>query len=490
MSHTMKQLFPGYYRPSEQEFVEMWKSGIFAFDANMLLNIYRYTPETQKSFFHVLERLKDRIWIPHQAALEFQVNRLEVISVQEKAYLAIESLFSEELRKLEAGLNSYRRHTYVDVSRLTESLQNEFERTKEGLRKVKAHHPDYFDSDPLRDKIEALFEGKIGGPYSNDKLDDLHKKAELRFTSSPPIPPGYKDAKKPSPQKYGDVVLWFQTLDFALETQRPILLITDDRKEDWWFVHEGKTVGPKPELVQEMHATAEVKFYMYHSDQFLEYAQKFLSITDQENAIEEAKEIRKQDEANSVALSELPYWGEAVWGEAYGTELAQLIAARRAAESLNSPAVEAARRAAEAFNTPAVEAARRTAEAFNTPAVEAARRTAEAFNTPAVEAARHAAEAFNTPAVEAARRTAEAFNTPAVEAARHAAEAFNTPAVEAARHAAEAFNTPAVEAARRTAEAFNTPAVEAARRAAVEHAQRLTSDPTYRRMIEEILKRK
>src|SRR5713101_4591369 len=140
----MKSLFPGYYRPSDAEFEEMWQKGVFAFDANMLLNIYRYTPETQKSFFHVLEQLSDRIWIPHQAAYEFQVNRLEVISVQEKAYLTIESLFSEALRKLEAGLNSYRKHTYVDVRRLTESLQNEFERAKKGLQKVKTQHPDYF----------------------------------------------------------------------------------------------------------------------------------------------------------------------------------------------------------------------------------------------------------------------------------------------------------------------------------------------------------
>jgi hypothetical protein len=376
MTHTMKDLFPGYYRPNEQEFDEMWKSGVFALDANMLLNIYRYTPDTQKSFFDVLEKLADRIWIPHQAAFEFQVNRLEVISVQEKAYLAIESLFAEELRKLEAGLNSYRRHTYVDIRRLTESLQNEFERAKKGLEKVKTQHPDYFDSDPLRDKITALFDGKIGHPYSDDRLAELYKQAELRFTSSPPIPPGYRDSKKPSPQKYGDVVIWFQTLDYAKETQRPLLLITDDRKDDWWFVHEGKTIGPRPELVQEMHATAEVKFYMYHSDQFLDYAQKFLSITDQQTAIEEVKEIRKQDEESRIALSELPYWGESVWGESYGANLDQLRNVARSAGMLDSTAAEAARRAAEAFNTPATEAARRAAEAFNTPATEAARRAA------------------------------------------------------------------------------------------------------------------
>ncbi len=40
----MRDLFPGYYRPTEEEFAKMWQEGIFVFDANVLLNIYYNGP--------------------------------------------------------------------------------------------------------------------------------------------------------------------------------------------------------------------------------------------------------------------------------------------------------------------------------------------------------------------------------------------------------------------------------------------------------------
>ncbi|MFM2060738.1 MAG: hypothetical protein RLZZ507_408 [Cyanobacteriota bacterium] len=38
----MRDLFPGYYQPTEKEFAELWKECIFSFDTNVLLHIYRY----------------------------------------------------------------------------------------------------------------------------------------------------------------------------------------------------------------------------------------------------------------------------------------------------------------------------------------------------------------------------------------------------------------------------------------------------------------
>jgi hypothetical protein len=82
----MKNLFPGYYIPTAEQFTHLWQEGIFAFDANMLLNIYRYTPATQASFFLILDHLKDRIWIPHHAAEEYYKRRLNVINGQLNTY--------------------------------------------------------------------------------------------------------------------------------------------------------------------------------------------------------------------------------------------------------------------------------------------------------------------------------------------------------------------------------------------------------------------
>ncbi len=66
----MRELFPGYYRPTQEQFQQMWQECIFVFDANVLLNIYRYTSETREELFDILESLKERTWLPHQAMLE------------------------------------------------------------------------------------------------------------------------------------------------------------------------------------------------------------------------------------------------------------------------------------------------------------------------------------------------------------------------------------------------------------------------------------
>lgn len=43
----MKKDFIGYYDLSDSELDQIWKDGIFSFDANTLLNLYRYSEETR-----------------------------------------------------------------------------------------------------------------------------------------------------------------------------------------------------------------------------------------------------------------------------------------------------------------------------------------------------------------------------------------------------------------------------------------------------------
>jgi len=58
----MRKLFRGYYTPTEEEFAQLWKDCIFSFDTNILLNIYRYSPEARGRFFEILNKLEERIW--------------------------------------------------------------------------------------------------------------------------------------------------------------------------------------------------------------------------------------------------------------------------------------------------------------------------------------------------------------------------------------------------------------------------------------------
>ena len=84
------------YQPTAEELAEIWQTCIFSFDANILLNTYCYTPKTRESFFEILRRLKDRIWLPHQVAYEYQKNRVYVIGEHIKAYERIDKILTKK----------------------------------------------------------------------------------------------------------------------------------------------------------------------------------------------------------------------------------------------------------------------------------------------------------------------------------------------------------------------------------------------------------
>ena len=42
----MRKTFRGFYQPGKKEFQELWNSCLFVLDANVLLNMYRYSEAT------------------------------------------------------------------------------------------------------------------------------------------------------------------------------------------------------------------------------------------------------------------------------------------------------------------------------------------------------------------------------------------------------------------------------------------------------------
>src|SRR5688572_10376163 len=81
----MKESFFGYYPPSAEKYARLWREGLIVLDTNVLLNLYRLPTTARDELLTVLELLRDRIWIPHHVALEFQRRRLTVISAERKS---------------------------------------------------------------------------------------------------------------------------------------------------------------------------------------------------------------------------------------------------------------------------------------------------------------------------------------------------------------------------------------------------------------------
>lgn len=305
----MRDLFRGYYKPTSEELADIWKDCIFSFDANVLLHIYCYTPETRQRFFEILHQLKERIWIPHQVAYEYQKNRIYVIANYLKAYEDIERILNKNSRDLRTEIfKDYQRHPFINTQQILEDIEKAIEEVKSRLKIAQSQHPNYLEHDDLREVLSDLLEGKVGQPYSEEELENIYQKAEKRFSYKQP--PGYKDANKPVPKSYGDVILWFQLIDYARVQQKPLLFVTDDNKEDWWLKYDRETIEPRPDLIQEIISEVGVKgfqFYMYHSDQFLDYAEKFLNLPNRPEAVKEVREIILQDSVDKRIAVESDY---------------------------------------------------------------------------------------------------------------------------------------------------------------------------------------
>ncbi len=290
----MKSQFPGYFKPTAKETTDLWENALFVFDANILLNLYRYSDETRDDFFKILEKVKHRIWLPNQSASEFFKNRLNVIYQQEKSYEEAE----KSLKTLETEFKNSRQHPFI-TNKTLKKLSILSKEICEQLSESKNSHNKRINEDDVLDRIEELFNSKVGNEYNKEQLEEIYQEGKVRFLDK--IPPGYKDGDKKDDssqniRKYGDLVLWKQILDESQKIEKGVILVTDDRKEDWWIRFNGKTLSPRPELKKEFQMVTRQTFHMYQSDRFLEFATKHFGEEINENALEEIRELQRDDE--------------------------------------------------------------------------------------------------------------------------------------------------------------------------------------------------
>ncbi len=297
----MKTLFAGYYQPTKEEFDELWKNCVFVFDASVLLDLYRSTAKTREVLLSIFERIKDRIWLPYQAGWEYQENRLDVIA-KERA------LYSELRETLNGLVKSVQQKMHNHAVESAEKIKDELERATKKIIAIidqgASDHPDLIASDHIRDKITGLFYGKVGKKLDEKRLETIHKEGQKRYEQK--IPPGYKDAEKGGTRQFGDLVIWNEILEHARSAKRPMIFITSDTKEDWWWKQGQFTIGPRPELVQEITSVAGQRFYMYNVERFLEEAQNRVDTkierVDLKKAAEEFKEIEAKHKIDLMTL--------------------------------------------------------------------------------------------------------------------------------------------------------------------------------------------
>ncbi|MCS4261120.1 hypothetical protein EDF83_0571 [Pseudomonas protegens] len=291
----MKSAFPGQFSSNSKSIKSLWDEAIIALDANVLLDLYRYSDSTRSAFLNVLELMRERVWISYQVAGEYFSNRLSVISAQAKHYDdAIKSL-----EKLRAGFENQKQHPFVAGETLSDFIDS-FNKLVSELKESQAAHARRINEDEIKEILGDLFDGRVGPSYDDASLEGMITDGAERYKNK--IPPGFKDDSKPIGERlkercvpYGDYIGWMQLMDYSKLVGRGVIFVTGDVKEDWWLRHSGKTIGPLPELIEEFMFKTSQQFHMYQPDRFLEYANNFLQQEASPDAVEEIRDVTVAD---------------------------------------------------------------------------------------------------------------------------------------------------------------------------------------------------
>lgn len=291
----MKKHFEGYYKLTKKQFEKLWDNCIFSFDANVLLNLYRYSIDTRSDLIKIINSISDRIWIPHQVALEFHRNRLAVIVNQSDTYTHSIKQFEKYFNSISDSIES-KTHPYLkDSSKYLTSLKKTIDEIIKNLEKEQKKYSKLIENDLILSSLSTLFSKNVGEPYNDEKLNSLYKEGESRYKEE--IPPGYLDTKTKIGKKiYGDLIIWNQLIDKSIEDKTPIIFITNEKKADWWQIIKDSIMGPRPELINEFKVKTNNQFYLYHINNFMKNSDEYLNQAVKQSTIKEMNALTEYDQ--------------------------------------------------------------------------------------------------------------------------------------------------------------------------------------------------
>jgi hypothetical protein len=276
----------------------------------MLLHLYRYPTAARADLLKILQFLtqENRLWVPFQVALEYQCNRLEVISSQRNKYGEVKKIVNEIQADLKSKLDSLRlrkRHSAIDPDILLAEISASCAKYLQTLNKHEESQLDVYDDDHVRSELDKLLQGRIGPAFSQKELDAIFDEGVKRYKSHQP--PGFKDEaekkgklifheKLAIKREYGDLIVWKEIIKFIKENKPDgLVFVTDDNKEDWWTELSGKTMGPQPALLSEIKSeTGLSDFYIYNAERFVEFANSNFNLKIEKDSIEQVRRISRE----------------------------------------------------------------------------------------------------------------------------------------------------------------------------------------------------
>lgn len=286
----MRKDFFFYYPHTKEEYGELWKNAIIVFDTNVMLALYKYSAKTRDEWVSVLQKLREgnRVYLPFQIGVEFHRNRHKTIQDEVKQLQTIQRHTEDAVNKLKSEFEKSKRLN-EGKSRIT-VVEKAY---KELNAALKADHPDYSKDDLVLESFDKIFSDRVGKEFDEKKVRELSTEARERYKLK--IPPGFEDDKeKAEPAKFGDFFIWHDLIEHGKSSGKPIIFITDDRKEDWWLLDEEKKIlMPHPLLRKEFKEKSGFLYYQYTPEQFIKLMKDLYTVS--ETTVQETEVVSKED---------------------------------------------------------------------------------------------------------------------------------------------------------------------------------------------------
>lgn len=271
--------FEGYRVVTNAEKRHALTAALVAIDANVLLNLYRYNPRTTNDLLAVLDKLGDRLVVPHQAIREFHRNRLKAIGNPEQANNDARTALDKSQQTALRALDGWSKQVALDevqLQHLHAHLGGAFDRLRtavDGAAPDRVHPSTPTDEDPVLRRLTDLLDGKVLPRPDDSRWSALLDEGKQRVIEE--VPPGYLDAEKSDQYPEGaagDFLVYVQACEEAKTRQLDLIIVTNDEKEDWWWRRGGDLIGPRQEMTREFFDLTGRQLFLMRPSELLDHS--------------------------------------------------------------------------------------------------------------------------------------------------------------------------------------------------------------------------
>lgn len=289
--------FEDYRTPTEDDYRNTLTSGLVVFDANVLLNLYRFNSTTRGDLIKVMQGLGESLWIPHQVMREFWRNRESVIDQLGETPKESLTRLAKAQQEAEDAVRAWSNRIYLpDGQRdgLLNGLNGAFNTVRQTISEqdVADAHSHDTNKDAIVHTLNSILSNRKGSALSPEDHAAAVTEAERRITAQEP--PGYLDKEKSDPdERAGDYLVWKQVLLEAERRSCDVLLVTSDVKPDWWRRAKGQRRGPRLELMAEFRRGTGHRLFMLTPSELIRRADSLTNVHVNPKSAEDIERVEK-----------------------------------------------------------------------------------------------------------------------------------------------------------------------------------------------------